>query len=68
MVEGWTTRLDTTPIHRREARALTRQLQQYQSLEYHYARNGLSAREYYDLNARLERIEYQVQQVEHARW
>ena len=55
-------------LHRREARALTRQLQQYQSLEYHYARNGLSAREYYDLNARLERIEYQVLQVEHARW
>ena len=55
-------------LHRREARAMSRQLQQYQSLEYHYARNGLSAREHYDLNARLDRIEYQVQRVQHARW
>ena len=55
-------------LHRREARAMSRQLQQYQSLEYHYARDGLSGREYYDLNARLDRIEYQVQRVQHARW
>ncbi|WP_426039900.1 hypothetical protein [Brevundimonas sp. DC300-4] len=58
----------TGALHRREARALSRQLQQYQSLEYQYARNGLSGREYYDLNARLDRIEYQVQRVQHARW
>ena len=55
-------------VHRREARDLTRHLQQYQSLEYHYARNGLSAREYYELNARLDRIQYQVQRVQRARW
>lgn len=55
-------------LHRREARALSRQLQQYRSLEYHYARNGLSAREYHDLDARLDRIQYQVQGVQRARW
>ncbi|WP_426051602.1 hypothetical protein [Brevundimonas sp. SL161] len=55
-------------LHRREARALSRQLQQYQSLEYHYARNGLSAREYYDLDARLDRIQYQLQGGQRARW
>ena len=55
-------------LHRREARALSRQLQQYQSLEHHYARNGLSAREYYDLDARLDRIQYQLQGGQRARW
>ena len=55
-------------LHRREARALSRQLQQYRTLEYHYARNGLSAREYYDLDVRLDRIQYQVEGVQRARW
>lgn len=55
-------------LHHREVRVLSRQLQQYQSLEYHYGRNGLSAREYYDLNARLDRIQYQVQGVQRTRW
>lgn len=55
-------------LRRREVRALSRQLQQYQSLEYDYSHNGLSAWEYYDLNARLDRIEYHVQRVQQVRW
>ncbi|HYC97394.1 hypothetical protein [Brevundimonas sp.] len=55
-------------IHRREARDLARQLDQFRRLEYRYARNGLSAGEYRDLDHRLDRIEYQVQRASWSRW
>lgn len=43
-------------------------MQQYRRIEHQYARNGLSAREYADLNARLNRIQIQVQRVHRTRW
>jgi hypothetical protein len=54
---------------RREARALAREMNQYQRLEYSYARNGLSQGEYRDLDRRLDRIEYQLQRTAYrTRW
>ena len=56
-------------VHRLEARDLARQLNQYRSLEYRYARNGLSRAEYYDLSRRLDRVEYQLQRTAYrTRW
>ena len=52
-------------INRLKARDLARQMNQYQRLEYRYARNGLSAAEYRDLDRRLDRIQIQLQR---ARW
>lgn len=50
-------------INRLRARDLAREMNQYQRLEYRYARNGLSRAEYYDLDRRLDRIEYQLQRA-----
>jgi hypothetical protein len=56
-------------VHPREARLLQRQMNQYQRLEYRYARNGLSRAEYRDLDRRLDRIQYQLQRTAHrTRW
>ena len=56
-------------VHPREARALTREMYQYQRLEYRYARNGLNRAEYRDLDRRLDRIQYRLQRTAHrARW
>lgn len=55
-------------VDRREARSLSYQMNQYRRAEYAYARNGLSAREYHDLDRRLDRIEYQVRRTQHVRW
>ncbi|MDI6625748.1 MAG: hypothetical protein QME55_13535 [Brevundimonas sp.] len=56
-------------VHPREARALARQMNQYQRLEYRYARNGLSRAEYRDLDRRLDRIQYQLQRTAYrTRW
>ena len=55
-------------INRGQARSLSMQMQQYRNLEYRYARNGLTAREYADLNHRLNRIQMQVQRVHRTRW
>ncbi|HEY0599771.1 hypothetical protein [Brevundimonas sp.] len=54
-------------IHRLEARDLARQLDQVRRLEYRYARNGLSAGEYRDLDRRLDRIQYRLQRTAY-RW
>ncbi len=55
-------------LHRNEARALSRQMQQYRNAEYRYARNGLTAREYAALDQQLDRIQYRVQRVQRTRW
>lgn len=56
-------------IHRREARNLAREMNQYQRLEYRYARNGLSRSEYRDLDRRLDRIQYRLQRTAYrTRW
>jgi hypothetical protein len=55
--------------NRWEARDLAREMNQYQRLEYRYARNGLSRAEYRDLDRRLDRIQYQLQRTAYrARW
>lgn len=48
-------------INRLRARDLAREMNQYQRLEYRYARNGLSRAEYHDLDRRLDRIEFQLE-------
>ena len=53
---------------RLRARELARQLNQYQRVEYRYARNGLNAGEYRDLERRLDRIQFQVQRASYSRW
>ena len=56
-------------VDRFEARRLSRELNQYQRLEYRYARNGLSRAEYRDLDRRLDRIQYRLQRTAYrARW
>jgi hypothetical protein len=56
-------------VHHWEARDLAREMNQYQRLEYRYARNGLSRAEYRDLDRRLDRIEYQLQRSAYrTRW
>ncbi|WP_298744838.1 hypothetical protein [uncultured Brevundimonas sp.] len=54
-------------VHPLEARELARQLHQIRRLRYRYARNGLSAAEYRDLDRRLQRIQYRVQHAGY-RW
>jgi hypothetical protein len=56
-------------VHRLEARALAREMNQYKRLEYRYARNGLTRAEYYDLDRRLDRMQYTLQRTSYrARW
>ncbi len=56
-------------IHRREARELVREMNQYQRLDRRYARNGLSRAEYRDLDRRLDRIQYKLQRASYrSRW
>lgn len=56
-------------IHRREARELAREMNQYQRLDRRYARNGLSRAEYRDLDRRLDRIQYKLQRASYrGRW
>jgi len=56
-------------VNRLEARNLARQLNQYQRLEYRYARNGLSRAEYRDLDRRLDQIQYRLQRTAwRTRW
>ena len=55
-------------VDRLRARDLARQLNAYQRLEYRYARNGLSAGEYRDLDRRLDRIQFQVQRASWSGW
>lgn len=56
-------------VHRLEARNLARQMDQYQRLEYRYARNGLSRAEYRELDRRLDQIQYRLQRTAYrARW
>lgn len=50
------------------ARDLARQMDQFQRLQYRYARNGLTAREYRDLDYRLDRIEHQLRRYARVRW
>lgn len=54
--------------NRGQIRSLQAQMNQYRRIEYRYARNGLTAREYADLNNRLNRIQMQVQRVHRTRW
>ncbi len=55
-------------ISRREARHLDWQLQQYRSLEWRYARDGLSRREYADLSYRLDHIQAQLRADRRDGW
>ena len=56
-------------VNRWEARDLAREMNQYQRLEYRYARNGLSRAEYRDLDRRIDRIEYQLRRTAYrTRW
>lgn len=56
-------------INRFHARDLAREMNQYQRLEYRYARNGLSRAEYRDLDRRLDRIQYKLQRTAYrGRW
>ncbi|WP_439477120.1 hypothetical protein [Brevundimonas sp.] len=55
-------------VSRYEARSLAAQMNQYRHLEYRYARNGLTPRQYRALDARLDRIQYQLQRIQHVRW
>ncbi|MGV8929168.1 MAG: hypothetical protein ACOH1E_05420 [Brevundimonas sp.] len=54
--------------NRNQARYLAAEMNQYQRVEHLYARNGLTAREYADLDQRLDRIQYRVQRVQRVRW
>jgi hypothetical protein len=55
-------------ISRHEARRLSWQLDQYQRLEWRYAQDGLSRREYADLSYRLDYIQAQIRQERRDRW
>ena len=58
-------------LSRREARGLRAQLDGVQRLEYRYGRDGLDGRERADLNARLDRVSFQVRGERHdgdRRW
>lgn len=55
-------------ISRNQARSLALEMNQYRQLEYRYARHGLTPRQYHELNARLDRIQYQLQRVQRVRW
>lgn len=55
-------------VNHGQVRSLQAQMSQYHRLERQYARNGLTARQFADLNNRLNRIEMQVQRVQYSRW
>ncbi len=55
-------------VSRNQARSLAAQMNQYWRVEHQYARNGLTAREFADLNNRLNRIQMQLQRVQRTRW
>ena len=55
-------------ISRGEAQRLSWEMQQYRNLEWRYARDGLSRREYAVLSDRLDRIEYLLRQERRDRW
>jgi hypothetical protein len=55
-------------VSRGEAQRLSYEMQQYRSLEWRYARDGLSAREYAVLNDRLNRIEALLRYERRDRW
>jgi hypothetical protein len=55
-------------VNHGQVRSLQAQMNQYHRLEHQYARNGLTARQYADLNNRLNRIQMQVQRVQYSRW
>lgn len=55
-------------ISRREARNLAWQLDEYRRLEWRYARDGMSRREYADLSYRLDRIQAMIRQDRRDRW
>lgn len=55
-------------VSRGEAQRLSWEMQQYRNLEWRYARDGLSRREYAALSNRLDRIEYLLRQERRDRW
>jgi hypothetical protein len=55
-------------ISRREARSLGWQLDEYRRLEWRYARDGLSRREYGELSYRLDRIQAMIRQDRRDGW
>jgi hypothetical protein len=55
-------------VSRGEAQRLSWEMQQYRSLEWRYARDGLSRQEYAALNNRLTRIERMIRQDRRDRW
>ena len=55
-------------VSRGEAQRLSWEMQQYRNLEWRYARDGLSRREYAVLSNRLDRIEYLLRQERRDRW
>ncbi|HST92791.1 MAG TPA: hypothetical protein VLJ13_11405 [Brevundimonas sp.] len=55
-------------VSRGEAQRLSYELQQYRALEWRYARDGLSQREYAALSYRLDRIEQLLRYERRDRW
>lgn len=55
-------------VSRGEAQRLAFEMQRYRSLEWRYARNGLSRQEYAVLSNRLDRIEVLLRQERRDRW
>lgn len=55
-------------VSRGEAQRLSWEMRQYRSLEWRYARDGLSRQEYAALNNRLNRIEMMLRQERRDRW
>lgn len=55
-------------ISRREARQLSWQMDEYRRLEWRYARDGLSRREYADLSYRLDRVQAMLREDRRGRW
>ena len=55
-------------ISRREARQLSWQMDEYRRLEWRYARDGLSRREYADLSYRLDRVQAMLREDRRDRW
>lgn len=55
-------------VSRHQARSLAAEMNQYRRLEYRYARNGLTPRQYHELDARLDRIQHQLQRAQRVRW
>lgn len=55
-------------ISRSEARRLSWEMQQYRSLEWRYARDGLSRAEYAALSYRLDRIQTRLRHERRDRW